>query len=181
MSTPHASQLPVRLGPGLWRSASPAETFALGTLLGDGILAEGDVLVLTGDLGAGKTQLTKGVAAGMGVEGPVTSPTFTIECVHVGRSLVLHHFDLYRLDDPSQLDDTGIFDVLGTDGACLVEWGERFSSDLGDERLDVFVERLDNEAAPGEEPPRTIRLEPHGSRAEEIVRALDAAYQENIS
>jgi len=160
-----------RVGAGTWRSASVADTQALGERLG-GLLGEGDVLVLTGDLGAGKTQLTKGIARGLGVRDDVTSPTFTIEMVHEGARTRLHHVDLYRLDDAAQLEDTGLFDVLGYDGVCVIEWGERFADELGDDRLDVCVTRLDDEAAPGEEPPRLVRLVARGTRAEKIVAAM---------
>lgn len=147
------------------------ETIALGTRLG-ALLEPGDVLVLTGDLGAGKTQLTKGIAAGMGVEDDVTSPTFTIQMVYEGDEMPLYHFDLYRLDDPDQLDDTGLFDVLESDGPCVIEWGEQFVEQIGDERLDVFLTRLDDEAVPGEEPARCVRFVSHGTRAEQIVAQL---------
>ena len=153
------------------KTCSRDETIALGERLGR-LLVPGDVLVLTGDLGAGKTQLTKGVAAGMGVEGDVTSPTFTIEMVYEGAEMPLYHFDLYRLDDLDQLEDTGIFDVLGADGVCSIEWGEQFSEEIGDARVDVFVTRLDDEAAPGEEPPREVRLVAHDARGEELLAAL---------
>ncbi len=133
---------------------SQAETIAVGEALGAELEA-GDVLVLTGDLGAGKTQLTKGIAAALGCEGDVTSPTFTIEMVYVGGRLPLYHFDLYRLDDPEQLEDIGLFDVLGGDGVCVIEWGEQFADELGD-YVSVRVSRLDGEAAPGQEPPRAI-------------------------
>lgn len=154
-----------------FRTCSREETIALGKRLGRA-LAPGDVLVLTGDLGAGKTQLTKGLAAGMGVEGDVTSPTFTIEMVYEGAEMPLYHFDLYRLDDPDQLEDTGIFDVLGADGVCAIEWGEQFADEIGDARVDVFVTRLDDEAASGEEPPREVRLVAHDARGEVLLAAL---------
>lgn len=150
---------------------SAEETIALGRRLGE-LLDEGDVLVLTGDLGAGKTQLTKGIAAGMGVEDDVTSPTFTIQMVYEGRELPLYHFDLYRLEDPDQLDDTGLFDVLGGDGPCVIEWGEQFAEQLGDERLDVYLTRMDDEAAPGEEPARRVRFVACGERPRIIAQAL---------
>lgn len=152
-------------------TASQAQTIAFGERLGR-LLEAGDVLVLTGDLGAGKTQLTKGLAAGLGVVDDVTSPTFTIEMVYEGERMPLYHFDLYRLDDPDQLEDTGLFDVLGVDGVCAIEWGEQFSDRIGDARMDVFVTRLDDEAAPGEEPPRQIRLVAHDGRGEELLAAL---------
>ena len=144
-----------------FRTCSRDETIALGERLGRA-LAAGDVLVLTGDLGAGKTQLTKGIAAGMGVKDDVTSPTFTIEMVYQGAEMPLYHFDLYRLDDPDQLEDTGIFDVLG----------EQFAEEIGDARVDVFVTRLDDEAAPGEEPPREVRLVAHDGRGEALLATL---------
>ena len=152
-------------------TASRDQTIALGERLGR-LLRAGDVLILTGDLGAGKTQLTKGIAAGMGVTDDVTSPTFTIEMVYEGSELPLYHFDLYRLEDPDQLEDTGIFDVLGADGVCSIEWGEQFADEIGDARVDVFLTRLDGEAAPGEEPPREVRLVAHDARGEELLAAL---------
>ena len=152
-------------------TSSRDETIALGEKIGRA-LRPGDVLVLTGDLGAGKTQLTKGMAAGMGVTDDVTSPTFTIEMVYQGAEMPLYHFDLYRLDDPDQLEDTGIFDVLGTDGVCSIEWGEQFAEEIGDARVDVFVTRLDDEAAPGEEPPREVRLVAHDGRGEALLATL---------
>ncbi len=166
--------LPARTGAGAYVSDSQESTIALGTVLGR-LLREGDVLVLTGDLGAGKTQLTKGIAAGMGVTDDVTSPTFTIEMVYEGADLPLYHFDLYRLDDPAQLDDTGLFDVLGGDGPCVIEWGEQFSEEIGPERVDVCLTRLDARVTAGQEPPREIRLVAHDSRGKELVAALDDA------
>lgn len=159
------------MGERRFRTGSREETIALGERLGRALRA-GDVLALTGDLGAGKTQLTKGIAAGMGVEADVTSPTFTIEMVYEGREMPLYHFDLYRLDDPDQLEDTGIFDVLGADGVCAIEWGEQFAEELGDARVDVYVTRLEDEAAAGEEPPREVRVVAHDARGEELLAAL---------
>lgn len=147
------------------------ETIDLGERLGR-LLQAGDVLVLTGDLGAGKTQLTKGIARGMGISDDVTSPTFNILMVYEGGAMPLYHFDLYRLDDPDQLEDIGFYDALEGDGPCVIEWGEQFSDEIGDERLDVFLTRLDGEAAAGEEPPREVRLVAHGSRAEQMVGGL---------
>jgi len=153
-------------------TTSQEETIALGERLG-ALLQMGDVLVLTGDLGAGKTQLTKGIAAGMGVEDDVTSPTFNILMVYDGADMPLYHFDLYRLDDPDQLEDIGLYEMLDGDGACVIEWGEQFSDEIGPERLDVYLTRLDEQAAVGEEPPREVRLVAHGERAEEIAAALE--------
>lgn len=147
------------------------ETISLGERLG-AALKPGDVLVLTGDLGAGKTQLTKGIAAAIGVQDDVTSPTFNILMVYEGAQMPLYHFDLYRLDDPDQLEDIGLYEMLDGDGACVIEWGEQFADEIGPERLDVCLTRLDAQAAVGEEPPREVRLVAHGTRAEELVAAL---------
>lgn len=166
-------QIAARRGRDEFFSTSAEETIGLGEALGR-VLGPTDVLVLTGDLGAGKTQLTKGVARGMGVTDDVTSPTFTIEMVYEGSRMPLYHFDLYRLDSADQLEDTGLFDVLGADGPCLIEWGEQFSREIGDDRVDVFVSRLDGEVAPGQEPPRSIRLVPRNARGEELLDRLDA-------
>lgn len=154
-----------------FRTTSQDETIALGRRLG-ALLEPGDVLVLTGDLGAGKTQLTKGIAAAMGVEDDVTSPTFNILMIYPGECMDLDHFDLYRLESADELEDTGLFDLLGADGVCVIEWGEQFADEIGEERLDVFVTRLDDEAEPGQEPPRLVRLVAHDARGEEICSAL---------
>lgn len=161
-----------RLGPGVYRSGCAEATAWLGMALGR-LLEPGDVVVLSGDLGAGKTCLAGGVARGLGDPGPVTSPTFTIMSVHDAGRIPLYHFDLYRLEDPSQLDDVGIYDLLGSDGACLVEWGERFSEELGDERLDLAVTRDAPGMGPGAEPARVVAARARGARAEELAGAWD--------
>lgn len=147
------------------------ETIALGERLG-ALLEPGDVLVLTGDLGAGKTQLTKGIAAGMGITDDVTSPTFNILMVYEGADMPLFHFDLYRLDDADQLEDIGFYDALEGDGPCVIEWGEQFSDEIGPERMDVYLTRMDADAAVGEEPAREVRFVAHGARAEQVLGQL---------
>lgn len=153
------------------KSNTTDETIAFGARLG-ALLQPGDVLVLTGDLGAGKTQLTKGIATALGVTDDVTSPTFNILMVYEGGRMPLYHFDLYRLDDPDQLEDIGLYELLEADGACVIEWGEQFADEIGPDRLDVVLTRLDDETAPGEEPPRELRLISHCPRAEELLTAL---------
>lgn len=154
-----------------YTTGTTEETIALGERLG-ALLRAGDVLVLTGDLGAGKTQLTKGIAAGMGITDDVTSPTFNILMVYEGAGMPLYHFDLYRLDDADQLEDIGFYDALEGDGPCVIEWGEQFASEIGPERLDVYLTRLDAQTGVGEEPSRELLLVPHGARAEELVAEL---------
>jgi tRNA threonylcarbamoyladenosine biosynthesis protein TsaE len=163
--------MPADTGERRFRTASTEETIALGERIGAHLEA-GDVLVLTGDLGAGKTQLTKGIARGMGIAGDVTSPTFNILMVYDAGPVPLYHFDLYRLDDPDQLEDIGFYDALEGDGPAVIEWGEQFLDQIGDARMDVFLTRLDDEALPGEEPARELRLVAHGLRAEELLALL---------
>ncbi len=156
-----------RVGPCCYVSESVDDTVLFGEVVA-GALAEGDVLILTGGLGVGKTHFAKGVSRGLGDAHPVTSPTFALMAVHDGGRIPLFHFDLYRLEHAYELEDTGIFDVLGYEGACLLEWGEQFQDELCDEYLSVVLER-------SEESVRAIRLEPHGSRAEQLARDIDAA------
>ena len=185
------SKLPRMVGPGTFVSSSTAETIALGEKCGE-LLAAGDVLVLTGDLGAGKTQFTKGIARGMGISADVTSPTFTIEMVYEGGMMPLYHFDLYRLNDSSQLDDIGLFDAMESDGPTVIEWGEQFADDIGDDRADVFISRLDGAgdanatdaatsdlgegtgdiSATSAEPLREIRFVAHNKRGRELIERL---------
>ena len=113
-----------RTGEGRYASTSAEATQALGELLG-ALLGEGDLVILTGDLGAGKTQLTKGVARALGCTDDVTSPTFNIMAVHRGETLDLYHFDLYRLDNADQLGDAGVLDVAGVEGASAWTWPYR--------------------------------------------------------
>ena len=115
------------------------------------------------------------MAAGLGITEDVTSPTFTIEMVYEGGRLPLYHFDLYRLDDPDQLEDTGLFDVLGADGVCSIEWGEQFADEIGPQRMDVFLTRLDDDAELGQEPAREVRLVAHDARGRKLLDALERA------
>jgi tRNA threonylcarbamoyladenosine biosynthesis protein TsaE len=119
-------------------TSSARATRALGARLGR-LLAPGDVVALVGDLGAGKTQLVRGVCAGAGVpESEVSSPSFAIVATYGGR-IPVHHADLYRIADEDELYGTGFGDLVGGDGALLVEWADRIPSALPDERLTVTL------------------------------------------
>jgi len=98
-------------------------------------------LHLLEDLGAGKTHLVQGVAKGLGVAEPVTSPTFTVLAVHPG-PLTLYHFDLYRLRREDELEDVWLFEMLEADGVSIIEWGDRFPDALPDNHLLVRVHDL---------------------------------------
>lgn len=156
-----------------YESACAADTEHLGELVAPA-LADGDILVLTGGLGVGKTHFTKGVSRGLGDEHPVTSPTFALMAVHDGGRIPLFHFDLYRLEYAYELEDTGIFDVLGYEGACLLEWGEQFQDELCDEYLSVVISRDADD-----ENKRTVVLKPYGARAEELARQIDKAVKDD--
>src|SRR5436853_6837122 len=103
---------------------NPAETEALGESWGRAA-QNGLVCALSGDLGAGKTQLVKGIARGLGISARVHSPTFTLVNEYSGGRLKLFHLDLYRLETPHQILSAGIEEFLRPDGVCVIEWAER--------------------------------------------------------
>lgn len=127
--------------------ATPEDTIALGATLGAGLRA-GDVVVLSGPLGAGKTMLTKGIARGMDVDGPVTSPTYVLARVHPARRAgapALVHVDIYRLLDHGgdllgELDSLDL-DTDLEDAVVVVEWGEGLAERLSDHHLDIRLDR----------------------------------------
>ncbi|MCP5518175.1 MAG: tRNA (adenosine(37)-N6)-threonylcarbamoyltransferase complex ATPase subunit type 1 TsaE [Verrucomicrobiales bacterium] len=111
-------------------SQSPAETLALGRDWGSA-MAERTVVALSGDLGAGKTQLVRGIAAGLGCAGRVTSPTFALLHEYHGGRLPLFHLDLYRLESPAEVAGAGLEDYLVSPaGVTVVEWAERWFVDM---------------------------------------------------
>jgi tRNA threonylcarbamoyladenosine biosynthesis protein TsaE len=121
-----------------YTTASPEETEALGQRLGE-LAVPGMVIAYTGDLGAGKTAFTRGLAKGLGIRERVTSPTFTIVDEHLNGRLPLFHFDLYRLDCVDDLYDIGWEEYPARGGVCAVEWSER-AEELWDEdtvRVDI--------------------------------------------
>lgn len=104
-------------------SESAAHTHRLGTRLG-ALLLPGDVVLLEGTLGAGKTALTQGIGSGLGISETINSPTFTLLKEYAGR-LPLYHFDLYRIEDPEELFALGFEDYFSGEGICVVEWADR--------------------------------------------------------
>jgi len=105
-----------------FESFSAEETYALGKKLGEEA-KPGAVYCLSGDLGVGKTVFTKGFAVGLGVTDTVNSPTFTIVQVYNGR-LPFYHFDVYRIEEPEEMEEIGYEDYFYGDGACMIEWAE---------------------------------------------------------
>lgn len=119
-------------------SQNEAELVAIGQSIGEKLQA-GDVLVLTGDLGAGKTTLTKGIAQGLGIQQMIKSPTYTIVREYEGR-LPLYHLDVYRIgDDPDSID---LDDFLYGGGVTIIEWGELLDATFLDDHLNLFLEHL---------------------------------------
>lgn len=128
--------------------ATTEDTIALGAALGSGLKA-GDVVVLSGPLGAGKTVMAKGIAQAMDVDGPVVSPTFVLARVHRARQAgrpAMVHVDMYRLLDHPGVDLLGELDALDLDtdlddAVVVVEWGEGLAERLSDHHLDIRIER----------------------------------------
>lgn len=143
------------------KTTSPETTKQLAATLAP-YLRAGDVIVLTGDLGAGKTQFVQGVAAGLGVRDQVTSPTFNILLAYQAGALPLYHFDLYRLDSADQLEETGYYDTIDADGASFIEWGEKFPEALPYGYLEVSI-RVDVEGN------RCLRAHAYGDRARQLL------------
>ncbi len=145
---------------------SARATHALGARLGR-LLAPGDVVALVGDLGAGKTLLVRGACAGAGVRPEdVSSPSFAIVATFGGR-IPVHHADLYRIGDEDELYGTGFGDLVGGDGALLVEWADRIPSALPDEKLTI---RLAHD--PRRPDVRRVEVEGVGERFAGLATAL---------
>ena len=148
-------------------SDSPDRTRAIGRALGRAA-RPGTVLALIGELGAGKTQLAKGVAEGLEVATVVNSPTFVLMNEHVGR-LRLYHADAYRLSEPEEALDAGLIEDRQSDGVVVIEWADRLTGWLPAERLEITI------TGDGADPSvRTLRWVASGS---EHARLADAALE----
>ncbi|WP_422487099.1 tRNA (adenosine(37)-N6)-threonylcarbamoyltransferase complex ATPase subunit type 1 TsaE [Gudongella sp. DL1XJH-153] len=140
------------------------DTDKLGRKLGE-LVEPGDVICLNGDLGAGKTTLSKSIGLGMGVDDYITSPTFAIINEYEGRH-PLYHFDVYRLNNGEELFDLGVEDYFYGKGVCLIEWAENIEEFLPENRLEVWI----NTTLDPDE--REIELIPYGDRNEFLAREL---------
>ena len=125
-------------------SHSPLETEAIGAALGK-ILKPGTVIAYRGDLGAGKTAFTRGLAKGLGADDMVTSPTYTIVNEYLGGRIPLFHFDMYRLTSSDDLWDIGWEDYLDRGGVCAVEWSENVA-DAMEDAITITIEKLGEES-----------------------------------
>lgn len=122
-------------------TSDPDQTRELAAIFST-LVEDGDLVVLTGDMGAGKTCFTQGLARGLGIEGRVTSPTFTLANTYDGR-LVLNHLDVYRLEDPSETMDLDLPEMLEA-GVTVIEWGGQIDAVLPAERLEIEIRWPDN-------------------------------------
>lgn len=148
-------------------SGSAEETFALGMVLGE-MLEEGDVVALVGDLGAGKTCLTQGIARGLGVPSDyaVASPTFTLINEYPARHTLLYHLDVYRLGGARDMEDMGYEDYFYSKGVSVIEWAEKVQEILPRNTLTIRIRYLD-------ETKREIVLEGEAGRTGMIIAALE--------
>ncbi len=103
------------------------DTISIGERLGN-LLLPNDIVLLNGDLGVGKSELTRGIAKALGINAPITSPTFTIVNEYEGTSLKLYHFDLYRIEEESELFFIGFDEIINSEGVCVIEWADKFEN-----------------------------------------------------
>ena len=141
------------------------ETKDFGIRLGK-LLKSGDIICLNGDLGAGKTTLTKSIGLGLDVEDYITSPTFTLINEYEGR-IPLYHFDVYRLENAHELDDLGFDDYFYGNGVSIIEWAEKIENTLPKERTVINIKRGSNDKE------RMVQIVGFGSRHDELMEELD--------
>ncbi|MEJ6400277.1 tRNA (adenosine(37)-N6)-threonylcarbamoyltransferase complex ATPase subunit type 1 TsaE [Nicoliella lavandulae] len=142
---------------------TPEATMALGKALAP-FLSPEDLILLDGDLGAGKTTFTKGLAAGLGIKCNVKSPTFTIIREYQDGRLPLYHMDAYRLDDGSG-DELGLDEYFNGDGVNVVEWSKFVEDELPDNYLRIIFKRNDDQG----DNSRTLTFDPHGAHFQKIL------------
>ena len=121
-------------------SFSEKDTFELGRKIGEKA-GPGQIYTLDGDLGVGKTVFTKGLAWGLGIREPVNSPTFTIVQEYRDGRLPLYHFDVYRIEDPEEMEEIGYDDYFFGEGVCLIEWAEKIRELLPEKVIRITIEK----------------------------------------
>ena len=119
---------------------SPEETFELGRQLGQKATA-GEVYTLIGDLGVGKTVLTQGIAKGLGIDEPISSPTFTLVQVYESGRIPFYHFDVYRIGDVEEMDEIGFDDYVYGEGLTMIEWANLIEEILPDHYSQITIEK----------------------------------------
>ncbi len=144
-------------------SHSPEQTQSIGTRIGE-LALPGDIFLLTGNLGAGKTCLTQGIACGLDIHEYALSPSFVIVRELYGK-MPLYHIDLYRLDNITEIADLGLDEYLYGNGICVIEWAEKGLSELPTEHLRIQIDYL-------AETDRCLRFTPNGPRYSEMLNQL---------
>jgi tRNA threonylcarbamoyladenosine biosynthesis protein TsaE len=145
-------------------TSSPEQTWRIGEALGR-LLGAGDTVCLYGDLGSGKTNLSYGIALGLEVRDRyITSPTFAFVNEYEGR-VPLYHLDLYRIEDPDELENIGFDEYVGADGVAVIEWAERAENDLPAQRLSIYLSTVDEHS-------REIGFLADGERYEKLLEEL---------
>lgn len=124
----------------IYESFTPEDTFQIGEEIARQA-KPGEIYTLNGDLGVGKTVFTKGIASGLGIKEPVTSPTFTIIQEYDSGRLPLYHFDVYRIGDPEEMDEIGYEDYFYGQGICLIEWAELIEELIPPEAVRVYIDK----------------------------------------
>ena len=117
------------------------DTYDLGKKLGENCKT-GDIILLNGDLGVGKTVFTKGFGKGLGIEEPISSPTFTIMQIYEQGRLPLYHFDVYRIADPEEMDEIGYEDYFFGKGVCLIEWASLIEELIPEHVTEIQIEKV---------------------------------------
>jgi tRNA threonylcarbamoyladenosine biosynthesis protein TsaE len=159
---------------------TPAQTAQYGVLLGR-LLLPGDVICLSGNLGAGKTALAGGIGRGWGAHEPVNSPTFVFSHEHhrTRDSQRLYHVDCYRLANADEAESIGLSDMLSGEHIVILEWAERILTLLPDSRLVIRLDLPDDPDSA--ETTRTLTFEPHGTRPTDLLTQLIAAIRDVTS
>jgi tRNA threonylcarbamoyladenosine biosynthesis protein TsaE len=151
------------------RSSTVVETEAIGAALA-AVLRAGDIVILSGELGAGKTACARGMGRTLGADDAVTSPTFLIMRQHeLASGGLLLHLDAYRLSGPDDVEELGLFELLDRGAMAVIEWGERVVAALGNDHLSVRFRHDDSD-----DDVRVIEVEPTGTRWQQVQPELDA-------
>lgn len=124
----------------IYHSNSAADTFALGRMLGEACRS-GDIILLNGDLGVGKTIFSKGLGEGLGILEPISSPTFTVLQIYEEGRIPLYHFDVYRIADVEEMDEIGYEDYFFGNGVCLIEWASLIEEILPEQTISITIEK----------------------------------------
>lgn len=161
------------------RSRSVLETRRIAAALAR-LVSVNDVVLLHGEMGAGKTAFAQGFGEGLGINEPVTSPTFNLVHTYDSGRIVLHHADLYRLDRTSEISDLALGELVEDDGVLLVEWGEAAAGTIGD-HLDLRIERIVSGTDDADDDGRTLTLTASGEVWKRRWPKIEAALREWIT